>query len=621
VETSGEAIETPEEVQEETFEARETEVAEAREEAFDTRETEVAQVREGAPATPETEVAEVREEAPTTPETEVAQAREEAPATPETEVAQAREEAPATPETEVAEVQEEAPATPETGVAQVQEEASDTQETDVAEDQAAEMGELPLEDWDYQRPKRGQVRTGVILAIREQEIIVDVDAKRDGIVPYADMQRLGVEAVEELSVGDELPVYILRPEDKEGNLLVSLFQARQAKAWERAAELAESGQVWEGEVVGYNKGGLVMLFDEIRGFIPASQVPGFPHGLGQEERLQRLSDRVGEKMMVKVIEINRRNRRLILSATAAQRQWRKRQRERLLEELREGQVHKGVVSSLCSFGAFVDLGGADGLVHISELSWRRVRHPREVVSVGDEVEVYVLRLDHDRKRIGLSLKRLQPEPWALVEDKYELGQLVEGVVTNVVDFGAFAEIEEGVEGLIHVSELTETKISHPREVVKKGDLLLLRIIRIDARRKRLGLSLKRVLESEWAEWAARLAVTKEQETEAAPDEEAESPQAEAAEEATPESADETPAEAADETPAEAVGEPIAETKEEAQEESEQEPEEPQAEGKEPTTQAEEESGEAEGTPEPTASEGDGAEATDTLEELELVTAA
>jgi small subunit ribosomal protein S1 len=158
------------------------------------------------------------------------------------------------------------------------------------------------------------------------------------------------------------------------------------------------------------------------------------------------------------------------------------------------------------------LGGADGLIHLSELSWRRVRHPREVLKVGDEVEVYVLRLDEERKRIGLSLKRLQPEPWALVEDKYELGQLVEGVVTNVTDFGAFAEIEEGVEGLIHVSELAEAPISHPKEVVKKGDLLLLRIIRIDIRRKRLGLSLKRVLESEWAEWAAHLAVSKADES-------------------------------------------------------------------------------------------------------------
>ena len=422
---------------------------------------------------------------------------------------------------------------------------------------SAEMGELPLADWDYQRPKRGQVRSGVILAIHDQEIIVDVDAKRDGVVPYADMQRLGEEEVAKLAVGDKVPVYVLRPEDREGNLLVSLFQAQQARAWLRAAELAESGEAWEGEVIGYNKGGLLVPLDNLRGFIPASQVPGFPQGLNQEERLTKLASMVGETLTVKVIEINRRNRRLILSATAARRQWRKRQRERLLEELREGEVRKGTVSSLAAFGAFVDLGGADGLIHVSELSWRRVRHPREVLTIGDKVEVYVLRLDEERNRIGLSLKRLQPEPWSLVEDKYELGQLVEGVVTNVVDFGAFAEIEAGVEGLIHVSELAEGQISHPRDVVRQSDLLLLRIIRIDMRRKRLGLSLKRVLESEWAEWAAHLA--KEEAKKQAEKEAAEEPEVDEQEQPAPELAADTDAV---EPEGESVEQPIAEAVEE-----------------------------------------------------------
>jgi small subunit ribosomal protein S1 len=435
------------------------------------------------------------------------------------------------------------------------------------EDDSSQMGGIPVEDWDYQRPRRGEVRTGIILSIGEQEIIVDVGAKRDGIVPYADMQRMGEEALAELRVGSEVPVYVLRPEDQEGNLLISLFMARQQQAWIHAQALADSGDIWEGQVIGYNKGGLVIPLDEIRGFVPASQVPGFPHGLNQEERLTRLSSLVGETMPVKVIEINRRKRRLILSATAAQQDWRKQARTRLLKDLREGEVREGTVSSLCSFGAFVDLGGADGLVHLSELSWRRIRHPREAVSVGDKVEVYVLRLDHDRQRIGLSLKRLQPEPWALVEDKYELGQLVEGVVTNVVDFGAFAEVEEGVEGLIHVSELAEAAISHPRDVVKKGDLLLLRVIRIDTRRKRLGLSLKRVLESEWAEWAARLAAA-DIETAAArrAEEPADEPVAEMAEEAV-EAEDASAEEPADALVAEVTEEPadelVAEVAEEA----------------------------------------------------------
>ena len=258
-----------------------------------------------------------------------------------------------------------------------------------------EMADLAMEDWDYQRPRRGEVRDGTILAIRDQEIIVDVGAKRDGIVPYADLQRMDPEAIQQLKVGDSVPVYVLRPEDQEGNLLVSLYLARQSAAWKRAQELAESGEVWEAEVEGYNKGGLVVPIGEVRGFIPASQIPGFPMGMSQEDRLARLSKLVGEKLHVKVIEINRRKRRLILSAQAAQKQWRQRQRERLLEELREGEVRKGMVSSLASFGAFVDLGGADGLVHLSELSWRRVRHPKEVVKVGQEVEVKVLRIASD----------------------------------------------------------------------------------------------------------------------------------------------------------------------------------------------------------------------------------
>ena len=455
-----------------------------------------------------------------------------------------------------------------------------------AEDDQSEMGGIPVEDWDYQRPRRGEVRTGIILSIGEQEIIADVGAKRDGIVPYADMQRMGEEALAELRVGSEVPVYVLRPEDKEGNLLISLYMARQQQAWVHAQELADSGEIWEGEVIGYNKGGLVIPVEEIRGFIPASQVPGFPHGLSQEERLTRLSTMVGEKLPVKVIEINRRKRRLILSSTAAQQDWRKKARKELLDDLREGEVRTGTVSSLCSFGAFVDLGGADGLVHISELSWRRIRHPREVVSVGEEVEVYVLRLDHERQRIGLSLKRLMPEPWSLVEDKYELGQLVEGVVTNVVDFGAFAEVEEGVEGLIHVSELAEAPISHPRDVVKKGDLLLLRVIRIDTRRKRLGLSLKRVLESEWSEWAARLAAA-EMEKKAAAEEAAEADVGPAAEEPV----EKPEAEEAEEV-TEAQEEPVAEAMAEAvdaDEEAIEEPvEEPEAEEAEEATEAQEE---------------------------------
>ena len=401
--------------------------------------------------------------------------------------------------------QQEMPAVEVGDVARMPEaEAAATEQVD-----AGQMGGLPVEDWDYQQPKRGEIRTGVILAINEQEIIIDVGAKRDGMVPLADLQRMDPAALAKLSVGDKVPVYVLRPEDQDGNLMVSLYQARQEKDWQRARELAESGEVWEEQVIGYNKGGLVIPLGGIRGFVPASQIADFRPTMSPEERLERLSGMVGERVKVKVIEINQPKHRLILSATQAQREWREQQRDRLLDELREGEVRHGVVSSLSPFGAFVDIGGADGLVHLSELSWRRVRHPRELLHVGDAIDVIVLHLDQEHKRIALSRKRLEPEPWALVEDNYELGQLVEGVITNVADFGAFAEIESGVEGLIHISELTDKPVSNPREVVRRGERVLLRIIRIDTRRRRLGLSLKRVLESECSEWAARTAARKE----------------------------------------------------------------------------------------------------------------
>jgi small subunit ribosomal protein S1 len=205
-------------------------------------------------------------------------------------------------------------------------------------------------------------------------------------------------------------------------------------------------------------------------------------------------------MQLKVIEIDRSRNRLILSERAAMREWRRQHKEQLLAELQEGDIRTGEVISICDFGAFVDLGGADGLVHLSELSWRRVAHPSEVVQVGDEVEVYVINVDRDRKRIGLSLKRLGPDPWSVVAERYHVGQLVEGTITKLVKFGAFARIfDDDIEGLIHLSELSEERISHPREVVQEGDVRTLRIIRIDPEQRRIGLSLKRVASSEYLE--------------------------------------------------------------------------------------------------------------------------
>jgi small subunit ribosomal protein S1 len=368
---------------------------------------------------------------------------------------------------------------------------------------------LEEKEYTYQRPQRGDIRKGVILSIGLEEIVVNIGLKREGIVPSRDLELLGEEAVSELEVGDEVSVFVLKPRNENGNMIVSLNKARLEQDWLNAQELLASGEVWEGVVSSYNRGGLVVLFGKVRGFVPASQITGFPRRLPPDQKESKLAEIVGRKLYLRIIEVDRRRRRLIFSERAGKRIWREQQRERLMQELCEGDIVRGTVSNLCDFGAFVDLGGADGLVHISELSWRRVRHPREVLQAGEEVDVYVLRLDYEKKRIGLSIKRLQPEPWTLIDDKYDVGQLVEGTVTNVTDFGAFVLIKEGVEGLIHISELAESAPNHPGEIVREGERLLLRIVRLDVRRRRLGLSLKRVLQSERDEWAAQFEAPEE----------------------------------------------------------------------------------------------------------------
>jgi small subunit ribosomal protein S1 len=362
----------------------------------------------------------------------------------------------------------------------------------IKEEQVASpiMGKFLSEEYDYRYPRRGDIRQAVVLSIEPHQMIVDIRAKRDGIVPEGDLQRLEEEELTTIDIGDEILVYVLRPEDINGNVVVSINMALVHRDWLRAEELFKSGEIYEGEISNRNKGGLIVPFGRISGFLPASQLVNMPRRLSHEKKMAKLSEFVGQTLPLKIIEVNRHRRRLIFSERAAQRQWREQQKEKMMNQLCEGDTRRGTVSSLCNFGAFVDLGGADGLVHISELAWYRVKHPREVLSVGDEVEVYVLRLDYKRRRIGLSIKRLQPDPWALVDDKYQVGQLVQGKITNVVDFGAFACIEPGVEGLIHVSQLAKGNVGHPSNVVNMGDELTLRVISVDAERRRIGLSLR-----------------------------------------------------------------------------------------------------------------------------------
>jgi small subunit ribosomal protein S1 len=260
--------------------------------------------------------------------------------------------------------------------------------------------------------------------------------------------------------------------------------------WRWLDELFDSQEIIDARVVGCNKGGLLVRFGGCLGFVPASQLADVPECLGTDELRGELELMVGQEIQVKLIEVDRERNRIIGSERATA--WSEREIRARLNGLEPGQVVCGTIRSLCEFGAFVDLGGIDGLVHISELSWDRVDHPQDVFEVGEEVEVYVLNVDPDERRIGLSRKRLQPDPWQLIAERYEVGDVVDVVVTNVVDFGAFARVAEGVEGLIHISELAEGHFLHPRNVVAEGDDVSARVLNIDVDGRRLGLSLRQL---------------------------------------------------------------------------------------------------------------------------------
>jgi small subunit ribosomal protein S1 len=263
-----------------------------------------------------------------------------------------------------------------------------------------------------------------------------------------------------------------------------------APSWELAEDCRSKGETLTLPVIGYNRGGLLVDWNGWQGFVPASQLAGYSIPFEEEDRRNELASRVGQHLNLKIIELDQERNRLIFSEKATIS--REDQIEHLMNEICEGDELRGHVTNLCSFGAFVDLGGIEGLIHISELSWGRVAHPSDALHVGQEIEVYVLNVDRERQRIGLSLKRLQPDPWSSVEERYVEGQLVQGVVTNVVSFGAFTRIEEGLEGLIHVSELAQDDLMHPRNVVKEGDRVTVRIVNIDSTNHRLGLSLRQV---------------------------------------------------------------------------------------------------------------------------------
>ncbi len=362
--------------------------------------------------------------------------------------------------------------------------------------------EYLAQEYDYAAPRYGEIRMGVVVGENEHGLILDIGFKREGIVPYEDLQRLDEEARAGLQVGAEVPAFVVRPEDKDGHPILSIYQARMHKDWVRAEQMMESGELYEGEVAGYNKGGLIVKFGKLRGFVPVSQIVDMPRRMREEQRRKRLEAMVGQRIGLKIIEVDRPRRRLIFSQRKAQREWQELQRKRVMAALAPGEIRRGRVTSITDFGVFIDLGGADGLIHVSELSWSRVEDPHQLLKVGDEIDVYVLEVDEKQKRIALSLKRLQPDPWTLVSEHYKEGQLVEGRVTRVLDFGAFIELDLGVEGLLHANEMIGTPELSPRDLVHPGDRLPVKIIRIDDRRRRLALSARQVRKGEWERWVA-----------------------------------------------------------------------------------------------------------------------
>ena len=350
--------------------------------------------------------------------------------------------------------------------------------------------------------ERGDIVNGTVLSIDSQGLIVDIGWKQDGIVARGDIERMGMTTAD-YQVNAEIAVAVVNLNDQDGNLVLSAAQARQNEDWLRAEDFMNSETLWTGEIADTNRGGVIVAFGHLRGFVPASHVLDLPRGMKEDERIAFLQTLVGNEITVKVIEVNRKRRRLVFSQLEAEQENRAARKEALLRELEEGASRKGVVSGLCDFGAFVDLGGADGLIHISELAWHRVRHPSQVVAVGDEVEVYILNLDAQGKRIGLSLKRLQPNPWSLVDDMYHIGQLVEGVISRLESFGAFISLEPGIEALLHVSQMSSNPDENPLRHLYEGQKLLMRIISIEADRQRLGLSLTEVTAAEKAQWDER----------------------------------------------------------------------------------------------------------------------
>jgi small subunit ribosomal protein S1 len=342
-------------------------------------------------------------------------------------------------------------------------------------------------------PRQGETRQGVIASITQDQILVNVGTKSEGIISGKELESIPKAERDKLSVDQEIAVFILDPEDSSGNLVLSYMRAREEESWKKAEELLASKKSFDSKITGYNKGGLIVDLETIRGFIPASQISlSRRAAMTGDTPEQRWSKMIDDPVKVCVIEVDRERRRLIFSERAASTETRETLKERVIDSLTEGDIRTGRVTSLADFGAFINISGADGLVHLSEISWDHIKHPNEALEIGQEVKVKVISVDKEKKRIGLSIRQTQEDPWADRVAKYQVGQLVEGTITRLTKFGAFAKLDDEIEGLIHISEISEKRIDHAKEVLKEGEKVTLRVIKIDPANHRIGLSVRRV---------------------------------------------------------------------------------------------------------------------------------
>jgi small subunit ribosomal protein S1 len=356
--------------------------------------------------------------------------------------------------------------------------------------------EQMLDTYMYEMPERGQILEGIILEAKRDEIILDVGLKRDAIVTRKDIERLSDDILADLTPGREVQTYVLQPYNGDGELIVSINKALELEDWARAQKLMDSDDTTEARVIDSNKGGLLVRFGRLTGFVPNSHIESVPPATSQGKMNEIKNDIIGESLQLKVIQVESKRNRLILSERAARRA----ARSERLKEIEVGQLIVGRVVNLTDFGAFVDIGGVDGMIHISNIDHRHVNHPGDVLSVGDEVEVRIDSIDMERERIALNRKAVLPDPWDVFTDTYKENDLLEGVVTNVVDFGVFIAAPGGAQGLVHTSRMETLGASTPRDMFREGDEVLVRIVGIDNVQKHIELSVDDVSFEEQEAW-------------------------------------------------------------------------------------------------------------------------